>query len=103
LDFRELGLNLAGISRDSPYSHKGWGVNLGVNFPLLSDWNGDAVRAFGVAQVVDGMKDVPVRSVFIANAAGVIRFARAYGDDEAPVADDLLEAAREIGPFGDPL
>jgi peroxiredoxin len=71
-------------------------VNLGVKFPLLSDWNGDAVRGFGVAQVVDGMHDVPVRSIFIADAGGVIRFARGYGDNEVPAADELLAAARDV-------
>jgi peroxiredoxin len=74
-------------------------VNLGLNFPLLSDWNAEAVRAFGVAQVVDGMHDVPVRSVFIADRDAVIRFARSYGDDETPVADDILAAARDAGPY----
>jgi peroxiredoxin len=65
-----------------------------VSFPLLSDWNGEAVDAFGVAQVVDGMRDVPVRSCFVVDAAGVIRFAKRYADDEVPDADEILNAAR---------
>jgi peroxiredoxin len=60
----------------------------------LSDWNGEAVHAFGVAQVVDGMRDVPARAIFVADARGVIRFAHRYGDDEVPDADEVVEAAR---------
>lgn len=65
-----------------------------MKFPLLSDWNGEAVHAFGVAQVVDGMRDVPARAIFVADAGGVIRFAHRYGDDEVPDADEIVEAAR---------
>jgi peroxiredoxin len=44
--------------------------------------------------VVDGMRDVPARAIFIADAGGVIRFAHRYGDDEVPDADEVVEAAR---------
>ena len=33
--------------------------------PLLSDWNGEAARAFGVAFEPLGMSDVPMRSTFL--------------------------------------
>ena len=38
-------MRVVGVSRDSPYSHIEWAKRLGLNFPLLSDWNGEAVRA----------------------------------------------------------
>lgn len=85
-----------GISRDSPYSHDAYAAKESLTFPLLSDWTGDAVRAFGVAQVVDNLTDVPVRSCFLIDAGGVIRFARAYGDNEVPNMEELLAAAREL-------
>jgi peroxiredoxin len=37
-----------------------------------------------------------VRSCFLIDAGGVIRFARAYGDNEVPNMDELLAAAREL-------
>jgi peroxiredoxin len=83
-----------GVSRDSPYSHSAWAKQQSLGFPLLSDWSGDAVRAFGVAQTLDGLADVPVRSCFLIDAEGVVRFARTYGDDEVPDVDVLLAAAR---------
>jgi peroxiredoxin len=48
-EFEEAGVRAVGISRDSPWSHVAWMQALDLNFPLLSDWNADAVRGFGVA------------------------------------------------------
>lgn len=86
-------MRVVGVSRDSPYSHIEWAKRLGLNFPLLSDWNGEAVRGFGVAQEMDGLLDTPVRSCFVIDAGGVVRFAKAYQDSEVPDADELLAAA----------
>ena len=33
--------------------------------PLLSDWNGEATRAFGVAVELGGMQDVAARASFL--------------------------------------
>jgi peroxiredoxin len=67
---------------------------LDANFELLSDWNGEAVRGFGVAHESDGMKDVPVRSAFLVGPDGIIRGAWRYEGSEVPDFDVLLEAAR---------
>ena len=44
------------ISRDSPWTHIAWMQALDLDFGLLSDWNGEAVRGFGVAQDFRGMQ-----------------------------------------------
>jgi glutaredoxin-dependent peroxiredoxin len=89
-------VRIAGVSRDSPYSHIEWAKRLGLNFPLLSDWNAEAVRAFGVAHDTDGLRDTPVRSCFVIDGEGVVRFSRKYDDSEVPDADVLLAAARAL-------
>lgn len=89
-------MRVFGVSRDSPYSHDAYAAKESLNFPLLSDWRGDAVRAFGVGQVVDNLDDVPVRSCFLIDSEAVVRFARAYGDNEVPDVGELLAAAREL-------
>jgi peroxiredoxin len=89
-------VRIFGISRDSPYSHDAYAARQGLTYPLLSDWSGDAVRAFGVAQTLDGLDDVPRRSCFLVDADGVVRFAKVYGDDEVPDLDELLEAAQRM-------
>jgi peroxiredoxin len=40
--------------------------------PLLSDWNGDAVRGFGIARDYRGMRDVAHRSAFLVDTDGTI-------------------------------
>jgi hypothetical protein len=53
-----------GISRDSAWTHIAWAQTLDLNFPLLSDWNGEATRAFGRRQassaVITGQREVCV-------------------------------------------
>jgi len=87
---------VAGVSRDSPYSHIEWARRLGLDYPLLSDWNGDAVRAFGVSQDMDGLLDTPVRSCFVIDGGGVVRFSKAYETSQVPDADELVAAARAL-------
>lgn len=37
-----------GVSMDSPFSNKAWAEQIGVTFPLLSDWGGDVTRKYGL-------------------------------------------------------
>jgi peroxiredoxin len=37
-----------GVSTDSPFSNKAWAEQIGVTFPLLSDWGGEVTRNYGV-------------------------------------------------------
>lgn len=55
------------------------------------------MRAFGVAQTLDGLVDTPVRSCFLIDQEGIIRGAWRYEDSEVPDVDVLLEAAAALG------
>jgi peroxiredoxin len=85
-----------GISRDSAYSHIAWRQALDLELPLLSDWNGDAVRAFGVATDFRGQRDVAARSAFLVDEGGTVRGSWRYESSEVPDLDVLLEAARGL-------
>jgi peroxiredoxin len=37
-----------GVSMDSPFSNKAFADQIGVTFPLLSDWGGDVTRKYGI-------------------------------------------------------
>ena len=37
-----------GVSMDSPFANKAFADQIGVTFPLLSDWVGDVTRQYGV-------------------------------------------------------
>ena len=89
-------MRLFGVSRDSAWSHAAWVQVLELDFPLLSDWNGEVVRAFGVTSVLRGMEDVPVRSAFLVDRDGIIRGAWRYESSEVPDVDVLLAAARAL-------
>jgi len=95
--FEVAGVRIAAVSRDSPYSHKQWAEQQWLDYPLLSDWTGEAVRAFGVAQELDGLVDTPVRSCFLIDGDGVIHGAWRYGDDEVPDIEELARAAVSLG------
>jgi glutaredoxin-dependent peroxiredoxin len=95
-EFREAGVRVVAASRDSAWSHVAWTQVLDLDFPLLSDWNGEAVRAFGVAREYRGMQDVAGRSAFLIDGSGTVRAAWAYEDGEVPDMDELLSAAREL-------
>jgi peroxiredoxin len=37
-----------GVSMDSPFANKAFADQIGVTFPLLSDWGGDVTHQYGV-------------------------------------------------------
>jgi peroxiredoxin len=69
---------------------------LDLETPLLSDWNGDATKGFGVAIEYRGMRDVSERSAFLIDGGGVVRGAWRYGTSELPDFDVLLTAAQAL-------
>ena len=69
---------------------------LDLEVGLLSDWNGEAVRGFGVAQDYRGMQDVAERTAFLIDQEGRIRGAWSYGNELVPDFDELLTAARAL-------
>ena len=69
---------------------------LDFEFPLLSDWNGEATEGFGIAHEYRGMKGVSRRSAFLVDGEGVIRGAWEYGSAEVPDMEELLSAARAL-------
>jgi glutaredoxin-dependent peroxiredoxin len=93
-EFRAAGVQPYAISRDSPWTHVAWMQALDLDFPLLSDWNADATRGFGIAFDFRGLKDVSERSAFLVGADGVVRAAWAYATSGVPDFDEILAAVR---------
>ena len=75
------------------WSHAAWANTLGTEVPLLSDWNGEATRAFDVAFEPLDMESVPMRSSFLIEDGEVIVEAWLLGR-ELPDLDAVIEAAR---------
>ncbi|HEY6607240.1 MAG TPA: redoxin domain-containing protein [Gaiellaceae bacterium] len=93
-EFEAAGVRVFGLSRDSAWSHIAWSQALDLNFPLLSDWNGEAIRAFGVEREFRGHKGIPERSAFLIDRDGTVRGAWRYDTAEVPDFDELLRAAQ---------
>lgn len=94
-DLEAAGIQSLAISRDSPWSHRAWAQTLGVDVPLLSDWNGDAIRAFDVAFEPLGMSDVAVRSAFLIRDGRTVEAAWLLGG-EMPDVDAIVDVARGL-------
>ena len=95
-DFDAVGVQPIGISRDSPWCHIAWRQALDLNFGLLSDFNGEAVRGFGIGFSFRGFRDVAQRSTFLVDETGVVRNAWYYETSDEPEIDEWLEAARAL-------
>jgi peroxiredoxin len=95
-EFDEVGVQPVGISRDSPYTHIAWTQALDLNFGLLSDFNGEAVRGFEIGFEFRGFRDVAQRSAFLVDESGVIRSAWNYETGDVPDVEVWLEAARAL-------
>ena len=89
-------MRLFGVSRDSPWTHIAWSQVLNLNFPLLSDWNADAVHALGIPFEHRGLRDVAARSTFLVDEGGTVRGAWRYETGEVPDFDEPLAAARAL-------
>jgi glutaredoxin-dependent peroxiredoxin len=86
-----------GISRDSAWSHVAWAQVLDLgDIPLLSDWNGEAVEAYGIGHEYRGMHGVAERSAFLVDRDGIIRGAWRYDAGELPDFDELASAGRSL-------
>ena len=95
-DFEQAAVRVMAASRDSAWSHVAWIQALDLTFPLLSDWNADVVRGFGIAREYRGMRDVARRTAFLVDTEGTVRGAWAYEDGDVPDVDELLAAARAL-------
>jgi peroxiredoxin len=94
----EAGVRAYGISRDSPWTHIAWKQALDLDFPLLSDWNGEATDGFHIGREFRGMRGVPRRTAFLIGQDGTVRGQWAYDDSALPDFDELISAARALSP-----
>lgn len=95
-EFAAAGVRPFGISGDSEWTHIAWSQALDLNFPLLSDWNKEAMRAFGVESEFRTHRGVADRSAFLVAEDGTVRGAWRYDTAEVPDFDELVRAAQAL-------
>lgn len=73
--YTSKGAQVLAASVDSPFTLKEWADRLELPFPLLSDFNKEAARAFGALhEDLMGLKGVAKRSAFVIDKDGVVRY-----------------------------
>ena len=91
-DYGEAGIQVYGVSLDSPESHRRFREKYNLNFPLLTDEGGRAAEALGVLR--EGGKKAN-RITFLLDASGTIK--RVYPEVSPEThADEILEDAASL-------
>jgi len=98
--FNQLKARVVGISVDLPASLKAFAEHLGLNFPLLSDYGRQAVRAFGVedpkpfAGLFPGLAR---RAVFVVDPQGIVVYRWVSEDPKVePPYPEVEQAAASV-------
>ena len=80
-EFEAAGVQVVGVSGDDCFSHQAFREKYGLKITLLADVEREVCGSYGVVQEKekDGVKKIGiVRSTFVIDSGGVIRFAE-YG------------------------
>lgn len=73
--FAEWDAEVLGISVDSPFALRAWAREQGFQFPLLSDFNRTAARAYDVyLEDMMGLHGVAKRAAFVIDKSGIVRY-----------------------------
>jgi len=99
-EFKDIGCEVVGISTDSHFSHLAWvsqprkqGGLGGLNYPLVSDFNKQISRDYGVLIEEAG---IALRGLFIVDPSGVLR---QMSINDLPVGRSVDETLRLIKAF----
>jgi len=92
----ELDAEVLGICVDSPFVVQKFARETGTPFPVLSDFNREAMTAFGVVyEDFFGLRGVAKRSVFVVDREGIVRYAWVTEDADVLPDFDAVRAAVE--------
>lgn len=91
---RALGAEVLGVSVDSHYANTEFARRLGLDFPLLSDWDHAASEAYGVYLP---QRRYSNRALFLVDRDGRVAHADVMPDpDDIPDNDPLIQALERI-------
>ena len=89
-----LNAKVFGISTDTFFTLKAWGDQQKLGFPLLSDYNKEAIQAYGVVNPdMIGLKNIAKRAVFVIDKGGIIRYREILEDARNEPDYDKLKQA----------
>ena len=97
-EIKALGAEIVAVAVTAVFSQQAFAKSLGVDFPLVSDWNERVAPAYGVQyDVWRGHEGLAKRSLFAIDRDGIIRFAWVTEDALVmPDFDGAIEALRAL-------
>lgn len=101
-EWKNLDADVLGISVDSPFVTRKFRKDHDLPFPVLSDFNREASRAYGVLyEDYYGLRGVAKRAVFVIDDAGRITYRWVSEDSEVePDYREVKAAVRSLGRGG---
>lgn len=91
-------MELVAIAVTATFSQMAFAETLGIDFPLLSDWEGATCAAYGVRyETWKGHKGLAKRSVFVIDRNGLITYA--WSNDDAltlPEFEEVMDAITKV-------
>ena len=97
-DFEAAGATIVGLSADSPFSQGAFREEHGIEFTLVSDMAGEAIRAYGLEMdIADlGLHGIANRAVFVIDDDGSIAYDWVADDPtNEPDYEEILGVVRE--------
>lgn len=92
---RSAGAEPVAIAVTATFSQMAFSETLGVDYPMLSDWEGFVANSYGVQyDEWKGHSGLAKRSIFVIDRDGVVRYR--WVTDDALVEPDLEEAVAHI-------
>ncbi|NHX35289.1 MULTISPECIES: redoxin domain-containing protein [Halolamina] len=94
-DFEAAGATVFGVSADSPFSQGAFREEHGIEFDLVSDMAGEAIRGYGLEMDIPelGLYGIANRAVFVLDDEGTVAYSWVADDPtNEPPYDDLLDA-----------
>ncbi|MFB6270040.1 MAG: redoxin domain-containing protein [Halobacterium sp.] len=94
-DFEAAGATVLGVSADSPFSQGAFRDEHGIEFTLVSDMAGDAIREYGLEIDIPelGLYGIANRAVYVLDDDGTVAYAWVADDPtNEPDYEEVLDA-----------
>ncbi|HYW53145.1 MAG TPA: redoxin domain-containing protein [Dongiaceae bacterium] len=92
--FRTANAQVVGVSVDSRFANAAWAAQIGITFPLLSDFypHGAVAERYGVLNP----RGMPERAIFVVDKDGIVRYIDVHELKEAPDPAVLFEELAKL-------
>jgi len=98
-EFQDAGTTILGVSADSPFSQSAFREEHGIEFDLVSDMAGEAIREYGLEIDIEelGLYGIANRAVFVLDEDSTIKYSWVADDPtNEPDYDEVLDAVRDV-------